>query len=107
MKKYKIKKDDKVMVVTGKDKGKIGKVLKILKKTDRILVEGVNKVQRHTKGNPYANQPGGIIEKEAPIAYSNVQLMCTGCSKPTRIGYKDTEDGKKVRICRKCNQTID
>ncbi len=105
--KTKIRKDDKVMVLSGKDKGKIGKVLKLVKKKDAVLVEGVNKIQRHTKGNPYANQPGGIVEKEAPIHYSNVAVVCNACTKPARIGYKKTTDGKKVRFCKKCNEVLD
>ncbi|MDY0305395.1 MAG: 50S ribosomal protein L24 [Desulfovibrionaceae bacterium] len=103
----KIRKDDKVMVLAGKDKGKIGKVLKLLKKKDTVLVEGVNKIQRHTKANPYKNQPGGIVEKEAPVHISNVAYVCTACAKATRIGYKADNDGKKVRYCKKCNETVD
>jgi large subunit ribosomal protein L24 len=102
----KIRKDDKVMILAGKDKGKIGKVLKILRKKDRILVEGANKVSRHTKANPYANQPGGIVEKESPVHVSNVAVVCNACAKATRIGYRVNEDGKKVRFCKKCNETI-
>ncbi|WP_461210862.1 50S ribosomal protein L24 [Desulfocurvus sp. DL9XJH121] len=107
MKKYKIRKDDKVMVIAGKDKGKVGKVLKILRKKDRVLIEKVNMVKRHTKANPYTQQPGGIVEKEAPIHISNVALMCDACAKPTRVGFKETTDGKKVRFCKKCNEVID
>ena len=107
MKKFKIRKDDKVMVIAGKDKGKVGKVLKILRKKDRVLVEKVNMVKRHTKANPYTQQPGGIVEKEAPIHISNVALMCDACTKPTRVGFKETADGKKVRFCKKCNEVID
>ena len=103
----KSRKDDKVMILAGKDKGKIGKVLKIVRKKDRVMVEGVNVVSRHTKANPYANQPGGIVKKEAPIHLSNVAVMCEKCAKATRIGYKTTEDGKKVRVCRKCNEILD
>ena len=106
MKKFRIRKDDKVMVIAGKDKGKIGKILKILPKSDRVLVEKVNMVKRHTKGNPYSGQTGGIVEKEAPLALSNVALVCDACAKPTRVGYRFTEDGKKVRFCKKCNQVI-
>ncbi len=102
--KTKLRKDDKVVVIAGKDKGKIGKILKVYKKKDAVLVEKVNVVKRHTKANPYANQPGGIVEKEAPIHVSNVQAVCDACTKPTRIGYKKTEDGKKVRFCKKCNE---
>lgn len=107
MKKFKIRKDDKVMVIAGKDKGKVGKVLKILRKKDRVLVEKVNMVKRHTKANPYTQQPGGIVEKEAPIHISNVALMCDACTKPTRVGFKEVADGKKVRFCKKCNEVID
>ena len=107
MKQYKIHKNDKVMVTTGKDKGKIGKVLRIDKKRDRVVVERTNMVKRHTKGNPYRQQTGGIVEKEAPMDISNVMLMCDACAKPTRVGYRVAEDGKKVRFCKKCNATID
>jgi len=107
MKKYKIRKDDKVMVISGKDKGKVGKVLKIFRKKDRVMVEKVNMVKRHTKANPYTQQPGGIVEKEAPVHISNVAVMCDACTKPTRVGYKETTDGKKVRFCKKCNEVID
>ncbi|MGE4291901.1 MAG: 50S ribosomal protein L24 [Desulfovibrio sp.] len=105
--KSKIRKDDKVMVIAGKDKGKIGKVLRIQKKKDTIMVEKVNMVQRHTKANPYANQPGGIIEKEAPVHISNVMVICDACAKPARIGYRETKDGKKVRYCKHCNEQFD
>lgn len=107
MKKFKIRKDDKVMVISGKDKGKVGKVLKIQRKKDRVLVEKVNMVKRHTKANPYTQQPGGIVEKEAPIHISNVALLCDACTKPTRVGFKEVADGKKVRFCKKCNEVID
>lgn len=105
--KCRIKKDDKVMVIAGKDKGKIGRVLRILPKKDAVLVEKVNMVRRHTKGNPYRQQAGGIIEKEAPINISNVQLMCTACTKPTRVGYKEMENGDKKRVCKQCNEVME
>ncbi|KAF5045115.1 50S ribosomal protein L24 [anaerobic digester metagenome] len=106
MKTYRIRKNDKVMVTAGKDKGKVGKVLKILPKKNAVLVEKVNMVKRHTKANPYAKVPGGIVEKEAPLDISNVSLLCDACAKPTKIGYKETVDGKKVRFCKKCNHEI-
>lgn len=106
MNKYKIRKDDKVMVIAGKDKGKVGKIMKILRKKNRVMVEKVNMVKRHTKANPYTQQPGGIVEKEAPIHISNIALMCDACTKPTRVGYREV-DGKKVRFCKKCNEVID
>lgn len=106
MKQFRIRKDDKVMVISGKDKGKIGKILKVLRKKDHVLVEKVNVAKRHMKANPYQQQPGGIVEKEMPIHISNVMLMCDACAKPTKVGYKYTEDGKKVRFCKKCNEII-
>lgn len=103
----KIHVDDKVMVIAGKDKGKIGKVLKINRKKDVVLVEQVNMVSRHTKPNPYASQPGGIVEKEAPLHISNIQVVCPSCTKSTRVGVRETEDGKNIRFCKKCNEIID
>ncbi len=105
-KNYRVRKDDKVQVLAGKDKGKVGKVLKVLKKRDCVIIEKVNVVKRHTKGNPYSGQAGGIVEKEAPIHISNVAVVCDACTKATRIGYRYTEDGDKVRFCKKCNETI-
>ncbi|MDO5483451.1 MAG: 50S ribosomal protein L24 [Desulfovibrionaceae bacterium] len=110
MKMYRIRKDDKVMVITGKDKGKVGKVLKILRKKDHVLVEKVNMVKRHMRANPYAQQPGGIVEKEMPIHVSNVMVVCSACTKATKVGYKYIEsDGKqkKVRFCKKCNEVME
>jgi len=103
---WKIHKDDKVIVLTGKDKGKIGKVVKVLRSKNQVVVEKTNLVKKHTKPNPYTNQTGGIVEKEMPLDISNVQLVCNACSKPTRLGYKVTDDNKKVRYCKKCNETI-
>ncbi len=101
-----IKKDDKIKVITGKDNGKIGKVLKVIRKDKRILVENINIIKRHTKPGPKSRQ-GGIVESEAPIHWSNVMLMCNKCIKPVRIKTQLLDDGKKVRICRKCNEIID
>ena len=96
MKTYRIRKDDKVMVITGKDAGKIGKVLKVLPKKARVLVQKVNVAKRHMRPNPYAQQPGGIVEKEMPIHVSNVMVVCSACAKPTKVGYKYIEsDGKQ------------
>ena len=101
-----IKKDDKVKVVAGKDKGKIGKVLKVNRKKNRLLIENINMVKRHAR--PTAkNKQGGIIEGEAPIQWSNVMLMCSKCMSPTRVKMQRLEDGKKVRACSKCNEIID
>ncbi|GFH62640.1 MAG: 50S ribosomal protein L24 [Candidatus Desulfovibrio kirbyi] len=109
MKAYRIRQDDKVMVVAGRNMGKIGKVLKILRKKDRVLVEKTNVVKRHTRPNPYAQQAGGIVEKEMPIHISNVMLVCSACGKPTRVGYRHVEVNgaqKKVRFCKKCNEVM-
>ncbi len=104
--KIRIKKDDKVKVLAGKDKGKIGKVLKVVKKTSRVVVENVNVVKVHQRPTQ-ANPQGGIVEKAMPIDISNLMIMCNACVKPTRIGIKELEDGKRVRICKKCDQQID
>lgn len=104
--KIRIKKDDKVKVLTGKDKGKIGKVLKVVKKTNRIVVENINMVKVHQRPSQ-ENPQGGIVEKAMPMDLSNLMLMCNSCVKPTRIGIKQLEDGKRVRVCKKCNQQID
>jgi len=101
-----IKKDDKVKIIAGKDKGKIGKVLKVDRKKDRILVENINVVKRHTR--PTAkNRQGGIVESEASVPWSNVMLMCSKCLSPVRIQMQRLDDGKKVRSCRKCHEIID
>ena len=98
----KIKKDDMVQVIAGKDKGKSGKVVSVDKKNGTVVVEGINKVFKHSKPS-MANQQGGIINKEAPIDASNVMLIHNG--KAVRVGFK-VEDGKKVRICKKCGAII-
>ena len=103
--KMRIKKDDKVKVLTGKDKGKIGKVLKVVKKTSRVVVENINVVKVHQRPSQ-ASPQGGIVDKTMPIDASNLMLMCNSCVKPTRIGIKQLEDGKRVRICKKCDQQI-
>ncbi len=104
--KTRIKKDDKVKIITGRDKGKIGKVLKVVTKDSRMVVENINIVKSHQKPN-MKNPQGGIISKEAPIDFSNVMLMCNHCMTPIRIKMKTLEDGKKVRVCPKCKETID
>jgi len=101
-----IKKDDKVKVIAGKDKGKIGKVLKVVKKKNRILVENINMVKRHSRPSA-KNKQGGIVEGEATIPRSNVMLVCNKCITPVRMRTQRLEDGKKIRVCRKCNEAID
>ncbi len=101
-----LKKDDKVKITVGKDKGKIGKVLRIDHKKNRVLVENINIVKRHVRPSAKTGQ-GGIIESEATIAWSNVMLVCSKCMETGRIKMKRLEDGKKVRVCRKCDEMID
>ncbi len=101
-----IKKNDLVMVIAGKEKGKSGRVLRILPEKERVIVEKINFVKRHTR--PHGRQrQGGILEKEAPLHLSNVMLLCEKCNKPVRIGYRLIEEGKKVRFCRKCGELFD
>ena len=101
VKKLHVRKDDTVVVVSGKDKGKQGKVLRALPKEGKVVVEGVNVVARHTKPKGQGD-PGGIIRSEAPIYASKVMLVCEKCNKATRISYKILPDGKKVLVCKKC-----
>jgi large subunit ribosomal protein L24 len=101
-----IKKEDTVMVVTGKEKGKRGRVLSILPKAGRVVVERVNMVKKHMRPSKQYQQ-GGIIEKEASLHRSNVMLVCTKCDKPTRVGNRLLEDGRKLRECKKCGEVID
>ena len=101
-----IKKDDKVKVTAGKDKGKVGKVLGINRKSSRIIVENINMVKKHARPSS-KNLQGGIIESEAPIHWSNVLLLCNKCFTPVRIKMQRLEDGKKIRVCRKCDEIID
>ncbi|NJL60208.1 MAG: 50S ribosomal protein L24 [Desulfobacteraceae bacterium] len=100
-----IRKDDKVKILTGKDKGKIGKVLKVDRKKGRILVENINIVTRHVKPNA-KNRQGGMVKSEAAVHASNVMLMCNKCMAAVRLKMQYLEDGKKVRVCRKCSEII-
>jgi large subunit ribosomal protein L24 len=102
-----IRKNDNVVVTTGKDRGKRGRVLKILADKNRLVVEGVNIIKRHTKPNPQRGIKGGLVEREAGLHASNVQLVCPECGKPTRLGRKLLGDGRKVRTCRKCEGVVD
>ena len=101
-----IKKNDRVMVRTGKEKGKIGTVLRVNSEKDRVIVEKVNMVKRHTRAGGKSAQ-GGIIEKEAPIHISNVMLVCNKCAEPSRTGKRILEDGSKVRVCKKCGELLE
>jgi large subunit ribosomal protein L24 len=102
-----IRKNDNVLVITGKDRGKRGRVLKVHPDNNRLIIEGVNMIKRHTKPNPQRNIKGGIVEREATVHASNVQLVCPECGAQTRVGRKVLGDGRKVRICRKCNGVVD
>jgi large subunit ribosomal protein L24 len=102
-----IRRNDNVVVMTGKDRGKRGRVLKVVPATNRLIVEGVNLIKRHTKPNPQRQVKGGVVEREAALHASNVQLVCPECGKPTRLGRKILGDGRKVRICRKCEGVVD
>ncbi len=101
----KIKREDFVYVIAGKDRGRKGKVLQVIPKKERVIVEGINIVKKHQK--PTQTTQGGIIEKPAPIHVSNVMLVCPKCGKPTRVGFAFLDDGTKVRKCKKCGEIID
>ena len=105
-KKLYIRKNDKVMVIAGKEKGKIGTVLKIIAEKDRAIVEKLNIVKRHTRPGG-KNAKGGILEKEAPIHISNLLLVCGKCAEAARVGRKVLEDNSKVRYCKKCGEILD
>ncbi|MEK6726930.1 MAG: 50S ribosomal protein L24 [Deltaproteobacteria bacterium] len=101
-----VKKNDTVKVIAGKEKGKTGKVIVVLPKKERVIIEKINLVKRHTKPRGAAGQ-GGIIEKEGAIHISNVMVVCPKCGSAVRFGYKLLEDGNKVRVCKKCDEVID
>ncbi len=103
---FSIKKNDTIRVIAGKDKGKSGKVMRLVPKKDRVIVEKVNMVKRHMKPSQQTRQ-GGILEREAPIHISNLMLICSKCTDPTRVGYKILDDNRKVRYCKKCQEVID
>ncbi len=100
-------KDDTVQVVTGRDAGKTGRILKVIPEKNRVIVQGVSMIKRHTRPNPQRGIKGGIAEREAPLDASNVMIVCAECNKRTRIGHKVLSDGKKVRICRRCEGVLD
>ncbi len=102
-----IRRNDTVVVITGKDRGKRGRVLRVIPTKNRLVIEGINFVKRHTKPNPGRNVKGGIVEREAAVHASNVQLVCPECGDSTRVGRQVLEDGRKVRICRKCDGVVD
>lgn len=104
--KLKVKKNDTVMVVTGRERGKTGKVLRVMGDGGLVLIERLNLVKRHMK--PRGMQaPGGIVEKEAPLHISNIMLMCDRCNAPVRVGRRQFEDGRRARVCRRCGDVLD
>ena len=103
--KFKIKKGDRVVVTTGKERGKTGEVLRVLRSERRVLIQGVNTVRRHTR--PSQASSGGIVEKEAPIHISNVAHIDPKTDKPTRVGYRTTDDGRKLRYAKRSGEPID
>jgi large subunit ribosomal protein L24 len=102
-----IKKNDEVFILRGKDRGKTGRVLIVVPKDQKVVVECVQMIKRHTRANPQRNIKGGIVEKEAPIHISNVAIVCKNCKQHTRIGNKVLADGRRVRSCKKCGNTIE
>jgi large subunit ribosomal protein L24 len=102
-----VRKNDEVLVVAGKDRGKRGRVLQVLPEKNRVVVEGVNMVKRHTKPNPQKNVKGGIVEREGAIHASNVQPVCPDTGKPTRVGRRTLDDGRRVRISRRSGGVMD
>ncbi len=107
MNKVHIKKNDQVHVMSGRDRGKTGKVLKVFPDKQRAIVEGLNFVQKHTRPNPQKNIKGGILPKEASIHLSNLMVVCKRCNKHARMGFSILQDGRKARVCKKCNELLD
>ena len=101
-----VRKNDTVMIVTGRERGKTGKVLRIMPSTTKAVVERLNMVKRHTKARG-PQSPHGIVEKEAPIHLSNLMIMCDRCNAPVRMGKRALEDGRRVRVCRRCGDQLD
>ena len=102
-----IRRDDTVLVIAGRERGKTGKVRKMLRDEDRVIVEGVNLVKRHMKARSPQVRQAGIIDKEAPVHVSNLALLCPKCNLPTRVGRRFLADGKKVRVCKRCSEVIE
>jgi large subunit ribosomal protein L24 len=107
MPKVHIKKNDMVYVLSGKDKGKTGKVLKVFVEKERAVVEGINQIYKHTRPNPQKNVKGGILPKESPIHISNLKIVCKRCNKHTRVGFNIMPDGRKARVCKSCKELLD
>lgn len=103
----KLKKDDEVIVIAGKDKGRRGSIVRVIPKSNRVLVEGINMIKRHTKPNPQGGVSGGIVEKEAPLHVSNVAIFNPMTGKADRVGFRTLEDGRKVRFYKSNNEVLD
>ncbi len=101
-----VHREDTVVILTGKDRGKKGRVIRVITKGEKALVEKINMVKRHTRPNQELPQ-GGIVEKEAPIHISNLQVICLKCGKPTRVSHKTLSSGQKARVCKKCGEILD
>ena len=106
MAKWKIKKNDQVLVLAGKDRGARGRVMRVLSSAGKAVVEHVNMVKRHTRPNPQQGIQGGILEKEGPVQISNLMVICPECGEPSRLGRKILEDGRSQRLCKKCGATF-
>ena len=104
--KVNVKKNDQVLVTTGKDRGARGRVLRVLASDGKAIVERVNMIKRHTRPNPNKGVQGGILEREAPIQISNLKVICPECGKPSRMGRQRLDDGRGVRVCKNCGATF-
>jgi large subunit ribosomal protein L24 len=107
MPKAHIKRNDMVYVLSGKDRGKSGKVLRVFLDKNRAIVEGLNFIQKHTRPNPQKNVKGGILPKESPIHMSNLMVVCKRCNEHSRVGFSHIQDGRKARVCKNCNELLD
>ena len=101
-----VRRGDTVGVIAGKERGKRGKVLRVIRESDRVVVEHLNMIKRHQRPTPKLRQ-GGIIEREGPLAVSNVLVVCTRCDRPVRTGVRELADGRKVRVCKRCGESVD
>ncbi len=101
-----VRREDTVLVIKGKDRGRSGTVRKVIPKDKRVIVSGINVVKRHMRPRG-PQRPGGIVEREAPVAWANVALLCQACNKPVRVGYRVLPDGRKVRFCKRCDANLD
>ena len=101
-----VRREDTILVMKGKDRGRSGNVRKVIPEDKKVIVSGINMVKRHMRPRG-PQQPGGIIEREAPISWANVALLCRSCNKPARVGYRVLADGRKVRYCKRCDANFD